>query len=147
MSDSIEKMVDLRAPVERVWRAITDHVEFGTWFRVKLDGPFVLGERTTGRITYPGYEGIAWAATVEAMEPMRLFAFRWAHPERFDAPRDDDPTTLVEFRLSEVAGGTRLVIVESGFDAIPPERRREAMRNNEGGWREQLGNIRVHVDG
>jgi uncharacterized protein YndB with AHSA1/START domain len=43
MSDRVEKTIELRAPVSRVWRALTDHVEFGAWFRVRLDGPFVPG--------------------------------------------------------------------------------------------------------
>ncbi len=79
MSDRIEKTVELNAPVERVWRALTDHKEFGEWFRVKLDGPFVPGEVSTGQITYPGYEHIKWNATIEQMEAPRLFSFRWPH--------------------------------------------------------------------
>jgi hypothetical protein len=51
----------------------------------------------------------------------------------------------VEFRLEEVAGGTRLTVVESGFDAIPLARRAEAFRMNEGGWEAQLKNIERHV--
>lgn len=43
MSDRIERIVELKAPVARVWRALTDHAEFGQWFRVSLDGPLVPG--------------------------------------------------------------------------------------------------------
>ena len=68
MTDRIEKSVDLDAPIERVWRAVTDHVQFGEWFKVKLDQPFVPGGRSTGRITYPGYEHMPWTAEVVAME-------------------------------------------------------------------------------
>ena len=81
MSNSIEKRIELKAPVSRVWRALTDHREFGEWFRVKLEGPFVPGEVSRGHITYPGYEHLKWEATVQRMEPERLFSFTW-HPVR-----------------------------------------------------------------
>lgn len=148
MSDRIEKTIDLKAPVERVWRALTDHVEFGQWFRVALDQPFTLGGRSTGHITYPGFEYYKWDATVTAMDAPRLFAFTWPHPAD---PRADSyegsPRTQVEFRLEPIPGGTRLTIVEAGFDAVPAERRAKAMRENDGGWEEQTRNIKAHVEG
>ena len=146
MTDSIEKHIELKAPIARVWRALTDHEEFGAWFRVKLDGPFVLGEVSRGRITYPGYEHLKWEATVRAMEPERLFAFTW--PPNATDPEVDysgEPTTLVEFRLEATPGGTRLTVTQSGFDALPKDRRDEALRMNEGGWEEQMRNIERHV--
>lgn len=148
MADRIEKTIELKAPVERVWRALTDHAEFGAWFRAKLDEPFVVGETSRGRITYPGYEHLAWEAEVVAMERPHRFAFRW-HPYAVDPAVDyaAEPTTLVEFRLEAMAGGTRLTVVESGFDALPAHRRDEAFRMNEGGWEAQVGNIRAHVGG
>jgi uncharacterized protein YndB with AHSA1/START domain len=147
MSDRIEKSTELAAPVERVWRALTDHEEFGRWFRVALDGPFVPGEVSRGRITYPGYEHLPWEATVVAMERPRLFSFTW-HPYAVDPGVDyaGEPTTLVEFRLEPTPGGTRLTVVESGFDAVPAHRRAEARRMNEGGWEEHARNIRAHVE-
>src|SRR5499426_1023069 len=146
MSDRIEKRIELKAPVARVWRALTDHREFGQWFRVKLDGPFQPGRVSRGQITYPGYEHVKWQVTVEQMEPERLFSFRW-HPYAVDAAVDysTEPTTLVEFRLEATAGGTRLSVAESGFEAIPKQRRFEAYRMNEGGWNAQLKNIEQHV--
>ena len=148
MSNTIEKRIELKAPVSRVWRALTDHREFGEWFRVKLDGPFVRGQVSRGRVTYPGYEHIKWEATVQRMEPERLFSFAW-HPYAIDPNVDysSEPTTLVEFRLEPKVGGTVLVLTESGFEAIPKERRFEAFRSNEGGWAEQMKNIQRHVDG
>jgi len=147
MSDRIEKTIDLKAPVSRVWRALTDHQEFGTWFRVRLDGPFAPGQVSRGRIAYPGYEHLQWEATVQKMEFERLFSFTW-HPYAVDASRDysGEPPTLVEFILQAIPGGTRLRVVESGFDKLPVGRRDEAFRMNEGGWSEQMKNIRQHVD-
>jgi len=146
MTDCIEKRIELAAPVSRVWRALTDHREFGAWFRVKLDGPFVPGEVSRGHITYPGYEHIQWEAVVRAMEPERLFSFTW-HPYAVDPGVDysSEPPTLVEFRLEPTAGGTLLVLTESGFDAIPAGRRLEAFRMNDGGWTQQMKNIESHV--
>lgn len=150
MGDRIEKRIELKAPVSRVWRALTDHLEFGEWFRVKLDGPFVVGQRSTGRMTYPGYEHVKWVAVVQRMEPERLFSFSWPHPKSFEkdaysADSSDDPTTLVEFRLESTANGTLLVVTESGFDKLPGDLRLEAFRRNEGGWTEQMKNIENHV--
>jgi uncharacterized protein YndB with AHSA1/START domain len=148
MSNSIEKHVEIQAPVSRVWRALTDHREFGEWFRVKLDGPFVPGEVSRGHITYPGYEHLKWEVTIREMVPERLFSFAW-HPYAVDPDIDysNEPSTLVEFRLEPKGGGTLLVVIESGFDAIPKERRFEAYRMNEGGWAEQMKNIETHVAG
>ena len=147
MTDRIEKTVELKAPVSRVWRALTDHREFGQWFRVRLDGPFVPGEVARGQITYPGYEHLRWEAVVQRMEPERLFSFTW-HPYAIDPNQDysGEPPTLVEFTLEKTATGTRLRIVESGFDKIPAKRRDEAFRMNDRGWSIQTENIAQHVE-
>jgi uncharacterized protein YndB with AHSA1/START domain len=145
-TDRIEKTVLLRAPASRVWRALADAEEFGTWFRVKFHEPFAEGKTVRGRITYPGYEHVQMEILIERMDPERLFAFRW-HPYSGNPDMDysAEPTTLVEFRLAGEGGGTRLTIVESGFDRIPSSRRAEAFRRNEGGWAEQILNIERHV--
>jgi uncharacterized protein YndB with AHSA1/START domain len=146
MSDRIEKRIELAAPVSRVWRALTDYREFGAWFRVELEGPFVPGQIARGRITHPGYEHVVWQATVQKMEPQRLFSFTW-RPYAIDPDVDysQEEPTLVEFRLEETPGGTLLSITESGFDKIPAGRRAEAFRMNERGWTAQLENIARHV--
>jgi uncharacterized protein YndB with AHSA1/START domain len=146
MPDFIEKRIELKAPVSRVWRALTDHREFGEWFKVKLDGPFVPGEVSRGQITYPGYEHLKWEAVVQKMEPERYFSYTW-HPYAVDSTKDysAEPSTLVEFTLEKTSTGTLLVLKESGFDKIPAERREEAFRMNEGGWTQQMKNIESHV--
>lgn len=146
LTDRIEKRVVLHAPRSRVWRALTDAKEFSSWFGVRLEAPFAEGATVRGRITYPGYEHLTMEVLVERIEPERYFAYRW-HPYAIDSTVDysREPTTLVEFRLDETSEGTVLVIVESGFDRIPLERRAEAFRMNESGWTEQARNIERHV--
>ena len=146
MPNVIEKQIELNAPVSRVWRALTDYREFGEWFGVKLDGPFMPGEISTGRITYPGYEHLKWEAAVQKIERERLFSFTW-HPYAVDPKVDysKEPATLVEFRLEPKDKGTVLYLTESGFDALPKDRRFEAFRMNEDGWTEQMTNIENHL--
>jgi uncharacterized protein YndB with AHSA1/START domain len=146
VADKIEKEVVLRASPSVVWRALTDSKAFGEWFGCVFTDPFVPGARLRGRITYPGYEHIPMDITIERMEHERLFSWRW-HPHDVDPARDtsNEPTTLVVFELEPVAGGTRLTVVESGFEAVPLEHREKAFRANEGGWAEQMGNIERYV--
>jgi uncharacterized protein YndB with AHSA1/START domain len=146
MTDRIEKTIELKVPVSRVWRALTDHHKFGEWFRVKLDGPFTPGQVCRGRITYPGYEHLRWEAVVQMIEPERLFSFTW-HPYAVDPNQDysGEPSTLVEFTLQKIGTGTLLRVVESGFDKLPSNRRGEAFRMNDNGWSEQVQNIARHV--
>jgi uncharacterized protein YndB with AHSA1/START domain len=145
-TDRIEKTIELKARPARVWRALTDHREFGEWFRVNLEAPFVPGKATRGRITYPGYEHLVMEVVVQKMETERLFSFRW-HPYAVDPKVDysKEPPTLVEFKLERTRGGTLLVVTESGFDSIPAARRKEAFRMNDGGWTVQLKNVETYV--
>ena len=146
MADCIEKQIELKAPISRVWRAITDYREFGTWFKVNLEGPFVPGQVSRGKMTHPGYEHVTWTAVVKELETETLFSFTW-HPYAIDPNVDysNEPQTVIEFRLSEVNGGTLLVITECGFDKIPADRRDEAFRMDDKGWAAQLKNIEKHV--
>lgn len=145
-TDRIEKTVTLAAPRARVWQAIADARQFGEWFRVRLDGEFAVGATIRGNITYPGYEYITMEVVVERMEPERFFSYRW-HPYAIDPKVDysPEPMTLVEFTLEDAPGGTRLTIVESGFDRVPLSRRAEAFRMNSDGWSEQMQNIERYV--
>ena len=140
MSDRIEKTVELKAPVSRVWRALTDVGEFNTWFRAALEGTFAPGQRIDGHSTYPGHEDARFDLLVEQMEPERLFAFTWPHGKEPDAVR-----TRVEFRLEPTTAGTRLTVSESGFDRLPADLRDRAYRDNDGGWAIQLANITEHL--
>jgi uncharacterized protein YndB with AHSA1/START domain len=144
-SDRIEKQILLKAPRSRVWQALTDAREFGQWFKVALETDFVPGRRVTGKMTYPGYEGYPFEATVERMEPQTLFSMRWEPGA--EPGSTGGVSTLVEFRLQDAPGGTLLTVVESGFDALPPEVRDKAFRGNDEGWSLQTQNIKAHVEG
>ncbi|MBV9879762.1 MAG: SRPBCC family protein [Gemmatirosa sp.] len=148
-TDRIEEEVLLRAPRARVWRALTNAEEFGAWFGVHLAGVvFAPGAHVRGGIAHPGYEPWTWDAIIEEMVPEQRFSWRW-HP--YGAPGADysaEPRTLVAFTLEDTPdGGTRLRLVESGFDALPPERRDLAFRMNAGGWRAQVQErLPAHLD-
>lgn len=145
-TDRIEKSIEIKAPVSRVWRALTDHTEFGEWFRVKLESPFAPGKVTRGRITHPGYEHVVMEVVVQKIEPERYFSYTW-HPYAVDPKVDysKEPSTLVEFRLEKTGSGTLLRVTESGFDTIPESRRAEAFRMNSGGWEAQMRNIQTYA--
>src|SRR5262245_53659873 len=147
-TDRIEKTIVLGAPRSRVWRALTNAEAFGQWFGVQLAGALEPGARVTGRITHEGYEHVPFEITVERMEPERLFTWRW-HPGAVDLGADysAEPTTLVSFELTEVADGTRLTVVESGFDGIPLARRATAYRGNDEGWTQQVASIERYLGG
>jgi uncharacterized protein YndB with AHSA1/START domain len=145
-TDRIEKIVVIHAPRSRVWRALTDPEEFGAWFGVKVEGVFAPGARVRGAITHPGYEHLTWEITIERMEPERLFSWRW-HPYAVEPDLDytDETPTLVQFELEEIPEGTRLTVVESGFDQVPLARRAQAYRMNEQGWTHQVQAIARYV--
>ena len=155
--DRIQKHVLLRAPLSRVWRAITDSAQFGSWFGVRFDGPFKPGERIVGKIApttvdpqvaamQKPYEGMTFDITIDRIEPEKLFSFRW-HPAAIDPKVDysNEPATLVEFSLEEKPDGVLLTVTESGFDGIPLARRAEAFKMNEGGWAAQMTLIEKYL--
>jgi uncharacterized protein YndB with AHSA1/START domain len=156
-TDRIEKQILLRASRERVWRAVSDAKEFGSWFGVAFDGPFAAGTRVTGRIVpttvdaevakmQEPYAGKAYDWTVERIEPMQRISFRW-HPYAVEEGVDysKEPTTLIEFELVDATGGILLKISESGFDQIPIARRAKAFKANEGGWQMQTRLIEKYL--
>ncbi|MFZ1887025.1 MAG: SRPBCC family protein [Candidatus Binataceae bacterium] len=156
-TDRIVKKVMLRAPHHRVWSAISDASQFGSWFGVRFDGPFVAATNVTGRIvpatvdaevasSQEAYEGTALEISIDRVEPTRLFSFRW-HPYAIERGVDysKEPTTLVVFELEEVSGGTMLTVTESGFDRIPIERRARAFASNQQGWTAQMQLIEKYL--
>jgi uncharacterized protein YndB with AHSA1/START domain len=146
-TDRIERKILLKAKRGRVWRALSDAAEFGDWFGVNFKGKtFVAGKSVQGKITYPGYEHLTMEVLIERIVPEKLLSWRW-HPAAIDPEVDysHEPTTLVEFELQEVEGGTMLKVVESGLDKIPLARRANVLRLNSSGWDQQMENVKKHV--
>jgi uncharacterized protein YndB with AHSA1/START domain len=152
-TDRIDKKILLHAPRERVWRALSDSKQFGTWFGARFDQPFIAGTAITGKFvptavdaevakSQQKFEGTPFSISIDRIEPISLFSFRW-HPYAVDPGVDysKEPTTLVVFELEEVSGGTMLKVTESGFDNVPLERRAKAFASHSGGWSDQLNMI------
>lgn len=145
-TDRIEKKILLRAPLKRVWRALSNSMEFGTWFGVRFESPFAPGAHLRGKVVGTAvdsevakrqtqYWHVPFEITIDRIEPERLFSFRW-HPYAIEPGVDysKEPTTLIEFTLQEVPNGVMLTVTESGFDQIPLDRRAKAFTANERGW-------------
>lgn len=168
MSNYIEKHIELKAPISRVWHALTDYKEFGEWFGVTLQNPFIEGKESEGEITDPAClkaarsanneemseedlltlekEPIKFKIVVQKIEPEHYFSYTW-HPYAIDISYDysKEIPTLVEFKLKQIHDGTLLTVIESGFDKIPSNRREAAFRMNDGGWTEQMKRIEQYV--
>lgn len=147
-ADRIEKIVALDAPRSRVWRALTTVEQFNQWFGVGLTSPFEEGAEVTGLLQSKTYGDVQMHIWIESLRPESYFAFRW-HPFALEKDVDytAEPTTLVSFTLEDADGGTRLTIVESGFDAIPESRRARAFAANRGGWDAQAKRIAAYLAG
>lgn len=148
-TDRIERSIAINAPRAKVWRALTNAEEFGTWFGADLKGQrFAPGQRARGPITFKGYEHLFFDVVVDRIQPEDLMSYRW-HPYAHDPNVDytKEEPTLVTFTLKDAPGkGTLLTVVETGFDKLPPERRMETFRMNTLGWESQTKKLAQHVE-
>ena len=144
--NSISREIQINAEPHAVWAALTDAKEFGAWFQVALDGPFVIGETTTGKMTYPGSEGIPWVSVTEMLDAPKRFLFRWPDCPPGEDPGPDTHWLTVDFNLQPQDGGTLVTVTETGFDALPEERRVSMLRSNREGWEIQTKNLKNHVE-
>ncbi|CAN5540185.1 SRPBCC family protein [soil metagenome] len=147
MTNHIEKTIDLNAPIERVWRALTDSTEFGAWFGAKMHAPFAAGAPAFGQMSFRDRD-FTMELQIVAMEEPSLFSYRW-HPYAVDPDKDysGEVPTLVEFRLAPIDTGTRLTVTETGFENLPADRLPDALVMNTAGWGKQLENVRDYVGG
>ena len=156
-TDKIEKQILLQAPQKKVWRALSDAKQFGSWFGAKFDAPFEPGAKVHGAIMpttvdpkvakmQESHKGTPIKIEIEDTYRERLFSFRW-HPYAIEVNRDysTEPMTLVEFSLEPAANGVWLTVTESGFDRLPTERREKARAANETGWEKQVHLIEAYL--
>jgi len=157
-TDRIEKTTVLQASLSRVWQAISDASQFGAWFGLRAEGPFVAGRKLRCTIQptsvdpeiaeqQKAYEGIAFHIWVREMLPEQRFSFEWLpiDTEASEAQEETAPRTLVTFELAQEKDGVRLRISEAGFDQLSPEQRAEAFMRNDEGWTLQLRNIEGYL--
>jgi uncharacterized protein YndB with AHSA1/START domain len=145
--DSITREIHIDAEPQRVWAALADADAFGAWFRVNFDGPFAVGETTTGKMTYPGHEGVPWTSVTEVMEEPKRFVFRWPDCPPGEAPGPETTWLTVSFTLTPQNGGTLVTVRETGFAALPEDKRVSLLRDNAEGWEIQTGNLKAYVEG
>ncbi|MEO5588617.1 MAG: SRPBCC family protein, partial [Gemmatimonadaceae bacterium] len=140
-ADCIEREVTFDAPRSRVWNALADVEQFNEWFGVSLESTFTPGGEVSGKMQIRNYEHLTMSIWIETLEAERYFSFRW-HPFAIEEGVDysAEPTTLVSFTLEDADDGTKVTIVESGFDAIPESRRTMAFSMNSKGWAGQAEN-------
>ncbi|HEU0118544.1 MAG TPA: SRPBCC family protein [Alphaproteobacteria bacterium] len=144
MENSIHKRIEIKAPVSRVWKALTDYREFGAWFGVKVDAPFVVGKPATGEKTSGGCDGKPWNAVIVKMEPERLFSYTW-HPWSSGELSPGEKPNLVEFVLEPTKIGTLLKVTETGFASLPQARYDESFPKHTEGWTKQVENVANHI--
>jgi uncharacterized protein YndB with AHSA1/START domain len=139
---TIERSTLVRAPRSRVWQALTNIQEFSKWFGVEAESEFAPGAHIRMISTHEGYKGMEFYVDVVKMESPEAFCWRW-HPGSKQPGEDTsgEPTTLVEFRLTEVVGGTLVTVVESGFDGLSLARRTRVFEENTKGWEFQLASL------
>lgn len=147
MQDSITRTIDLNAPLETVWKALSDYREFGKWFLAEIKAPFIQGTTVSCRSLYPGHEHLSWEMEIIELIPPKRLSFLWPAYYGDDVVRDanNDPWLKATFTLETVHTMTRLSLTESGFSQLPPDYAPIAIRMNEGGWDEQMKNIERYV--
>ena len=137
----IERETVIAAPVERVWALLTEAEHVGRWFS---DAGAEIDLRPGGAIVLRWEEHGTGRARIVDVEPHRRFSYRWAPiREHWGEEPDERNSTLVEFTLAAEGDGTRLKVVESGFEALEAtdEQRRDSLEGNTEGWEVQLGNV------
>ena len=143
----IDRAIDIDAPVEQVWRALTDPREISAWFRVTIEGQFKTGDEVWMTSTHEPYAGQRFRVRIVELTPPRRMVWRW-HPGEVDPALDysQEPETTVTYTLEPIPTGTRLSVSETGFDEISLERRAKVFADNSQGWPEVLVWLKTHAE-
>jgi uncharacterized protein YndB with AHSA1/START domain len=143
----IDRSIEIEAPPERVWRALTSAAELSAWFQVRIEGDIAAGREVWMTSVHPGHAEQRFRVQFTELTPPRRLVWQW-HPGAVDPGVDysREPRTTVTFELEPTAGGTRLVVTETGFDAIDLRRRAKVFEDNSQGWTEVLVWLQKHVE-
>jgi uncharacterized protein YndB with AHSA1/START domain len=143
----IDRTIEINAPQERVWRALTNAADLATWFKVTFDGPVAAGSEVWMTTMSPGHEGQRFKVRFTELTAPRRFAWQW-HPGAVDphVDYDKEPWTTVTFTLEPSGRGTRLSVSETGFNEISIARRAKVFADNTGGWTEVIVWIQKHAE-
>ena len=143
----IDRTIEIDAPPDRVWRALTNAEDLAAWFHVTIEGEIKAGAEVWMTSTSPGYEGQRFLVRFTEMTPPRRFAWQW-HPGAVDPGVDysREPWTTVTFTLEPSGRGTRLSVSETGFNEISLSRRAKVYADNSGGWTAVIVWIQTHAE-
>ena len=137
MQDAIVREITVKAPRERVYKAITDPKQIITWFPDSIEGALEVGQQVTFDF---GTDGTAIVRVIDA-KPHEYFAFRWYTGNDAITSVLTVPNTLVEFHLQEVGSGTKVTLKESGFASLPGDRGEKQLNDNTGGWKYMMDRL------
>jgi uncharacterized protein YndB with AHSA1/START domain len=143
----IDRTIDVNAPPDRVWRALTTAADLAEWFHVRIEGDIAQGAEAWMTSTSKGYEGQRFLVRFIEMTAPHRFAWQW-HPGAVDPAVDysREPWTTVTFTLEPSGRGTRLSVSETGFDQIALARRAKVYADNNGGWTEVIVWIQKYAE-
>lgn len=143
----IDKSIDIDAPPERVWRALTDAAELSAWFQVTIEGALDQGNEVWMTSVHPQHAGQRFRVQVVELTRPRRVVWKW-DPGEIDQNVDyaREPKTIVTFTLEPSGSGTRLTVSETGFDQISLSRRAKVYEDNAQGWMEVLVWLQKHVE-
>ena len=146
-SSRIDRAIEIKAPPERVWRALTNAADLSAWFQVKIEGEIAPGNDVWMTSVHAGHAGMRFLVRFVELTPPRRFVWQW-HPGAVDANVDysHEPFTTVTFTLESCGDGTRLSVAETGFDQISLARRATVYEDNAGGWTEVMGWVRKYAE-
>ncbi|KQM82550.1 hypothetical protein ASE68_04035 [Agromyces sp. Leaf222] len=140
---AVRRTIRIAAPVDKVWRAVTEPEHISRWFgRTELDG---TGPGARGSITFEGYGRVPLA--IEAVDAPRSITYRWGNDDASGTlPEElDDHATVFTFTLEPVADGTELTLVETGFDRTSDPRAN--MADHAEGWVSELDKLVALLEG
>jgi uncharacterized protein YndB with AHSA1/START domain len=131
----IDRQIEIAAPIDRVWRALTNPAELSAWFQVTIEGEIAAGKEVQMTTTHLAKNQQSFRVLFVELDAPRKFVWQW-HPGMKDPQVDysKEPRTTVTFTLEQHGRGTRVSVAETGFDAISLDRRAKVHQDNSGGW-------------